>query len=170
MAGKHETVRVAAGEGRAYFVVGNLNTVKLAGEDTEGAYAVWVDTVARGSGPPPHVHHREHEDFFVLEGEFELFREGQEPLRASAGDFVHTPKGVVHTYRNVGTTIGRLLGIAVPAGFERFVAEVGQPAGGATEPLPPSGEPTPVEVESLVRTAQKYGIEIKLPPPGARTA
>lgn len=168
MAGKHETIRVAAGEGQGFFVLGTLSTVKLTGEDTGGSYAVWVDAVSPGKGPPPHRHQRECEGFFVVEGEFEIFREGQEPLRASTGDFVHTPKGVVHTYRNVGSTVGRLLGIAVPAGFERFFAEAGRPANGAADSLPPSGEPTPAEIGHVVRTAQKYGIEVKLPPPGAR--
>ena len=168
MTGKHETLHVAAGEGQAFFVLGTLSTVKVAGEDTGGAYAVWVDAVAPGSGPPPHRHHRECEGFFVLAGEFEIFREGQEPLRVSTGDFIHTPKGVVHTYRNVGSTSGRLLGIAVPAGFEGFFAEAGQPADGATEPRPPSGEPTPAELGHVIRTAQKYGIDVILPP-GAHT-
>ena len=148
-------------------MVGDLTTIKLTGEDTGGAYTVWVDTIASGSGPPPHVHHREDEDFFILEGEFEFYREGQAPLRVSRGDYIHTPKGVVHTYHNVGTAIGRMFGLAVPAGIERFYAEVGQPAGGATEPPPPAGEPSPAEIEYLIRTAQKYGAEIKLPPPGA---
>ena len=35
-----------------YAVLGTLSTVKLTGEDTDGAYAVWVDAVAPGSGPP----------------------------------------------------------------------------------------------------------------------
>ena len=165
MAEKQETTHVAASGGGAYFVVGDLTTIKLTSEDTDGAYAVWVDAVAPGSGPPPHVHHQEHEDFYILEGEFEFHREGQEPLRATAGDFVHTPKGVLHTYWNTGTSVGRMLGIAVPAGIERFYAEVGQPADDATEPPGSSGELTPEEVEHLIQTAQKYGVEVRLPPP-----
>jgi quercetin dioxygenase-like cupin family protein len=163
MTEKPETTRVAASQGWSYIVVGDLTTIKLTSEDTGGAYAAWVDTIAPGSGPPPHVHHREHEDFFILEGEFEFYREGQVPLRVSAGDYVHTPRGVVHTYRNAGTSVGRMLGIAAPAGIERFYAEVGEPAHGATEPPGLIGEPTPEELEHLVQTARKYGVEFVLP-------
>jgi hypothetical protein len=113
------------------------------------------------------THNREDEDFFILEGEFEFSREGQEPLRGLAGDFVHTPKEVAHTFRNVRTTVGRLLTIAVPAGMDQFFAEAGQPADSAAELPPQSGRPTPEEIEHVIRIAQKHGIEIKLPPASA---
>lgn len=159
-----EVIYVPSGAGDSFLVVGDLNTVKLSGNDTGGAYALWINAVAPGNGPPPHVHHREHEDFFILEGEFEIYREGQPSLRAGPGDFVHTPQGVTHTYRNIGTTVGRLLGLAVPAGIERFFAEVGQPVSGMTEPPPTLAAPTLEQVEHLLQTARRYGIEIKLPP------
>jgi mannose-6-phosphate isomerase-like protein (cupin superfamily) len=161
VATKRESIRVAADEGQALVVVGIPHRIKLTGAETEGAYTAWIDTVPPGSGPPPHVHHREDEDFFILEGEFEIFREGEPPLRASAGDLVHSPRGAVHTYRNVGTTVGRMFQVAVPAGIEHFFAEVGQPGSGEGHAPHP---PTAAEVEYLIRTAEKYGIEIKLPP------
>jgi hypothetical protein len=64
---------------------------------------------------------------------------------------------------------GRMLGITVPAGTERFYAEVGDPAHGATERPGLTGEPTPEELEHLVQTAWKYGIEIMLPPSETET-
>jgi mannose-6-phosphate isomerase-like protein (cupin superfamily) len=161
MAQSSEVIYVPSGAGEGFLVVGDLNTVKLSGKDTGDAYAVWINAVAPGNGPPPHVHHREHEDFFILEGVFEIYREGQPPLRVGPGDFVHTPKGVTHTYRNIGTAVGRLLGLAVPAGIERFFAEVGQPAPGMTEPPPTLAAPTPEQVDYLLQAARKYGIEIK---------
>lgn len=160
MAEEQETIRIASGEGRRYVVAGDLTTVKLTGEETGGAYSVWVDAVAPGSGPPLHVHHREHEAFYILEGEFEFHREGQAPLRATAGDFIHTPKGVPHTYRNAGGAVGRMLGLASPAGIERFYAEIGRRADDLTEPPGMSAEPTPEEIEHLVETAKKYGAEV----------
>jgi mannose-6-phosphate isomerase-like protein (cupin superfamily) len=166
MADKRAAYHLGAGDGKAILVVGDVNVIKVSGEDTDDAYTVWVNIVAPGNGPPPHVHHREHEDFFVLDGEFEIVREGQEPLRASTGDFVHTPKGVMHTYRNIGSSEGRLLALAVPAGIERFFAEVGELVDGATRPRPLSGEPPREEIERLARAAEKYGIELRLPAGG----
>jgi quercetin dioxygenase-like cupin family protein len=160
-----ETTHVPTGAGAALEVLGELVTFKTVGADTGGAYAVWEDTVPPGGGPPPHVHHREDEAFYVLEGEFEFFRQGQPPLRATAGDYVRTPVGVPHTFTNVGATTGRLLALAAPAGIERFFSEVGRPvAPGAAAPAAPAGPPTPEQVAHVVRVARDYGIEVLGPP------
>jgi mannose-6-phosphate isomerase-like protein (cupin superfamily) len=160
-----ETTHVPAGTGEALDVLGDLVTLKTVGADTGGAYAVWEDTVPPRGGPPPHVHHREDESFYVLEGEFEFFRQGEAPLRAAAGDWVRTPRGVAHTFTNVGQTTGRLLAVAVPAGMERFLAAVGRPVAAGEAPAPRAGPPPPEQVAHVVRTAQQYGVEIFAPPP-----
>jgi mannose-6-phosphate isomerase-like protein (cupin superfamily) len=160
----HETTHVPAGAGQALDVLGDLVVIKTVGAGTGGAYAVWEDTVPPGGGPPPHVHHREDEAFYVLEGEFEFFRLGQPPVRAAAGDYVRTPKGVAHTFSNVGPTTGRLLVIAAPAGMEHFFAAVGRPVAAGEAPAPPAGPPTPEQIEHVVRVAQQYGLEFLAPP------
>jgi mannose-6-phosphate isomerase-like protein (cupin superfamily) len=58
---------LGAGEGRSVWVVGDRYTVKAAGEDTGGAFALVEALVPPGGGPPPHIHHREDEAFYVLE-------------------------------------------------------------------------------------------------------
>ena len=154
-----ESSYVAPGQGRSLTVLGDAVHIKVAGQETGGAYAVWEDAVRPGAGPPPHRHSREHEDFYVLEGEFEFLREGQEPLRASAGGYVHTPRGVLHTFKNVGDSPGRLLVIAAPAGIEGFFAEVSEGVGQLT------GPPTPEQIGFVVAAAARHGIEIKGPTP-----
>lgn len=147
----------AAGAGAAYWVGADHVTIKASGEDTEGAYALVDVIVPPGAGPPPHIHHREDEAFSILEGEFE-FLAGDKTVRVVAGDFIHAPKNVIHTYRNVGLSPGRMLVVASPPGFERFVAEVGVPVTeGASPPQ------TPPDVAEFVRVAASYGIEILLP-------
>ena len=61
-----------AGKGRAVWVVGDHYTVKCSGDDTGGAFTLIEVLVPPGSGPPPHIHRREDEMFYVLEGEFEI--------------------------------------------------------------------------------------------------
>src|SRR5262249_32876090 len=58
-----------AGEGRTIAVVGDVYRFLATGEDTDGKYALWEAFVPPGGGPPPHVHSREEEGFYVLEGE-----------------------------------------------------------------------------------------------------
>jgi len=51
-------------------IFGDLVTVKLSGKDTGGAYAVMENVTQPKAGPPLHVHHREDEGFFVIEGDY----------------------------------------------------------------------------------------------------
>jgi quercetin dioxygenase-like cupin family protein len=148
------------GEGKTVWVVGtDLVTFKATGEETGGAFALFDSLVLPGGGPPPHVHTREAESFYVLEGEFE-FLDGERWIQASAGSFVHVPKGCLHTLKNAGEDVGRLLTLVVPAGLDEFFEEVGAPGTDISTP-PPFG---PREIGSLLETAGRYGIEIPPPP------
>lgn len=142
------------------WVLGDLYGIKAKSEDTGGAYALFETTVTPGlPGPPPHIHHREDEAFYVLEGEIEFNVEGNSGT-AGPRYFVNIPKGTLHTFRNAGTMPARILALVAPGGFEGFFAEVGEPA---TDPTsPPAGPP---DVEKVVATTPKYALEIP-PPPG----
>ena len=106
---------VPEGEGKKVWSVGtDLITFKATGEDTGGAFALFDMLVLPGGGPPPHIHTRESESFYVLEGEFE-FLAGDEWIKASPGSFVHVPKGALHTLKNAGSEVGRLLTLVAPA-------------------------------------------------------
>ncbi|HEV2743820.1 MAG TPA: cupin domain-containing protein [Rubrobacter sp.] len=85
---------------------------------------------------------------------------GGDGFRAGAGSFVHLPRGVIHSYRNVGTGPARFLTLMVPAGLEKFFEEVGKPGTDVSSP-PPVGEE---DIDKLLALAPKYGVEI--PPPG----
>lgn len=146
------------GEGTTVWMVGtDLITFKATGEDTGGAYALFDSLVLPGGGPPPHIHHREAESFYVLEGEFE-FLAGDRWIKAAPGSFVHVPKGSLHTLKNAGDRVGRLLTFVVPAGLDRFFEEVGEPGTDISSP------PGPPDVEKLLKTAERYGIEFPPPP------
>lgn len=110
-------------------------TFKASGEDTGGAYSLTDSMVPPQGDPPPHIHHREDEAFRVLEGELEVLV-GDNKFKAGVGSFVHLPKGVLHSYQNVGTGPARLLTLMVPAGLERFVEEVGNPGTELSSPRP----------------------------------
>jgi mannose-6-phosphate isomerase-like protein (cupin superfamily) len=111
--------------------------------------------------PPLHVHRREDEVFQILEGEIEFHLAGQPPARALPGTCVCAPRGVPHTYRVVSDVPARTLVTVVPAGFDRFVRDAGEPARGAVLP-PQDAEP---DMARLMRAADDAGIEI-LGPPG----
>jgi quercetin dioxygenase-like cupin family protein len=120
---KDRTKHVAPGEGKALWVAGDLVTLKVVGEDTDGAILLGEEVSPPGGGPPPHIHHREDETFYVLEGEYE-FLVGERTIRADAGSGVHDPRNIPHTFKNVGTTPARMLAFVTPAGFEVFLEPV----------------------------------------------
>lgn len=153
-------MQVASGDGKTLWVLGDLYEFKATSEYTGGAFALWETTTPQGNpGPPPHIHHSEDEVFYLLEGELELTVEGRASV-VGAGTFVNIPKGTLHTFRNAGTRPARFLGMVAPGGFEGFFEEVGEPARDGSSP--PAGPP---DVEKVMATAPKYGLEIP-PPPG----
>ena len=82
----------------AYSVVGDRYTFLLTGADTGGTHAVFEFYVPAGSGSPPHVHQREDEAFYVVDGEFEFTVAG-EPVRVAAGGFLLGRRGVPHNFQ-----------------------------------------------------------------------
>ena len=147
------------GTGTRLWVAGFLHTIKATREDTNGAFSVIEVTVPAQGGPPPHVHRREDEVLYVLDGEF-TFLAGDRVLDAGPGSYVHIPPGTLHRFENVGTTAGRLLAFFTPAGFEGFFSEVGQPAveGSVAPPLGPD------EIERTLAVAEKYGMVVPVGP------
>ncbi len=155
--GDQRGVLVPPGEGGSVWAVGDTYTFKATTENTGGALFVMEASVPPQGGPPPHVHHRTDEAFYIQEGELEMLV-GGDTYPAGAGSFVFIPKGTVHRFRNVGTRDAKMLGMMTPAGFEGFLEEIGRPAGeGAAPPT------TPEDIEKGIAAAPKYDIEI-LPP------
>jgi mannose-6-phosphate isomerase-like protein (cupin superfamily) len=94
--------------------------LKASGHSTGGALSVFETTI--DAGPPFHVHDREDECFYVLDGELSI-RCGEDAFDAAAGSFVFLPRGRPHRFWAAGTSV-RLLLIAVPGGVEDYFAEI----------------------------------------------
>ena len=143
----------------AIWFIDNLARVRVSGEDTGGTVAV-VEIEGRcGDMPPLHVHVREDETFYVLEGELSLHLPGSS-VELGSGEAFFAPRGVPHVYR-VESETARWLAISTPAGFDEFVREAGEPAG--EDALPPAGRAH--DPERLAEIAARLGIEL-LGPPG----
>jgi quercetin dioxygenase-like cupin family protein len=152
-------IALGPGEGEAYWSFGGLVLLKSTAETTNGTVAVNETLAPRGSGSPLHVHHREDEWFYVLEGEL-TFWVGGEVIEAPAGSFVFGPRDVPHTFV-VSSETARFLLVTEPAGFEAFVRAAGEPAQALEIPPAPTEPP---DVEALARLAATFGIDIIGPP------
>jgi quercetin dioxygenase-like cupin family protein len=137
-----------AGKGRVLSVLGERVTLKLTGEDSDGSCAAVEISTPPQVGPPLHVHEREDEAFYVLEGMYEI-RVGGRVIPAPPGTFAFLPRGIPHRYTNVGYRTGRLFVTITPAGFERFFEELGA-----------LGPDAPLDRERLEAIGRKYGLEI----------
>ena len=155
----HEPTLRTLTEGRTITVVGDVYRFLATGEDTNGKYAQWEAIVPPGGGPPPHVHSREEEGFYVLEGEI-TFQIGDQRVVAMAGMFANMPVGTPHSFKNESDRPAKMLISVAPAGLEKMFFEVGVPVaqGALTVPLP-----TKSEIEKMLAVAAKYGIEFRLP-------
>jgi mannose-6-phosphate isomerase-like protein (cupin superfamily) len=149
---------LASGEGDAIWFLANRMTVKATAETTGGAYGLVESLIVPGFSPPLHVHHREDEAFYVLEGELTM-RCGDRTFRAGAGAFVFLPRDVPHTFVVEGDKPARMLTLLSPGGGEGVFVDAGRPAehGG----LPPAAPP---DIETLKRVSEQYGAEIVGPP------
>jgi mannose-6-phosphate isomerase-like protein (cupin superfamily) len=136
----------------------NLVYIHVDGEQSGGAYSLSETLGARGNMPPLHVHRRNDETFYILEGDVRLFVGDREVVLAP-GQAVLAPRGVPHAYR-VESDRARWIVISSPAGYEQFVRAAGEPAPRAE--LPPAGRHS--DPAALARAAAEQGIEIIGPP------
>ena len=118
-----EPLVVKPGQNRTISPIGGDESFWLAlGSQTRGAFAIMEQSVPPGHGPRKHVHHREDESFYILEGEFG-FEVGDRQFVAGAGSFVLGPRDIPHRFWNAGKTPGRFLLILSPPGLEPFFEE-----------------------------------------------
>jgi quercetin dioxygenase-like cupin family protein len=115
-----------------YWWQGSLMEINARAEDTGSALGVLEGHFfEEGYGPPLHVHSREDEAMYVLEGQIR-FRVGDDEFVAGPGTWVWQPRGVPHTFR-VESEGARALVIFTPGGLERMLEEGGVPAGESAE-------------------------------------
>ncbi|HEX8027549.1 MAG TPA: cupin domain-containing protein [Vicinamibacterales bacterium] len=128
-----------------------------------GGQLTMVETVVRAGGEPPlHVHAREDEAFYVIEGQV-LFQRGLERITAGPGQAVLLPRGIPHGFA-VRSTTARMLLVFTPAGLEEAFRSVSVPA--ETHDLPPlaSGPPDPAALTASEHAFGDRGVTFVGPP------
>jgi quercetin dioxygenase-like cupin family protein len=146
---------IPADQGEARWWFGALAVIKATAADTGGQMTIVEVTEPPGAEAPLHVHHREDEGFWILEGDVTL-TVGDVTVEAHAGDYAFGPRDIPHSYK-VGPDGCRMLFICTPGGFEDLVIEMSQPAGSRTLPPPPEEEP---DWERIAAVAEAHGAEL----------
>jgi quercetin dioxygenase-like cupin family protein len=147
-----------AGDGEQLWFLGTLATIKVAGEASDGRFALIEFLFPRDASPPLHTHPQD-ETYIVLEGRLTV-RAGEQRFRLEAGAAGVVPMGIPHTFR-VDSDTARVLVLSTPAGLERMVRDASIPASARTLPPSDASRPSP---EALERIFRAHG-QVNLGPP-----
>lgn len=143
-------------EDRTMRFLGLPTLMRSTGETTRGAFGLlehW--TVPPGFASPYHVHRREDEAFYVIEGELAVVCDGKW-TNLGPGGYVFGPRDIPHGFKAIGIEPVRMLLMWAPAGFEGFIVELAED---------PASPPTAPDMAKLLATAAQYEIEILGPLP-----
>lgn len=143
-------VFINASEGITFEMLGTTMRLIATAAETAGRYAVLEQVTPVGWGPPRHIHSREDEIFYILEGTYEVHC-GDERRTVSAGACAILPRGIPHGFRNSGSAPARLIFVITPGGLEDYFIAVSKFG------------PTPPSPADLAKLAEPYGLTL-LPP------
>ena len=140
---------IDAGEGETFTMLGTTMRLIATGAETGGRYTVVEQVTPAGWGPPRHVHSREDEILYVLEGTYEVHC-GDVRRVVSPGASAVLPRGVPHGFRNAGSVPARLISVITPSGLEDYFIAISKF----------ESQPSPAD---LAKLAGSYGLTL-LPP------
>jgi len=145
-----------------YRYAGGTGTILIDSSQTGGAFALFEAMQMPGAEPPLHIHEREDETFYVLEGRVSVWV-GGDVHNLEAGDSIFLPRGIPHTFR-IKSRMARALNYISPAGFEEWFRTLGVPADSLD--LPAAVEPISEEIQRKAQElAPRLGVRLIGPTP-----
>jgi len=138
----------------SYWYIGHLMSILISSKDTNSSFSLIHGFEIKGLEPPPHIHTREDESFYILEGEIN-YMVGNEIFNAGRGDWVFLPRNIQHSFQVQSDQAEVLIHLS-PGGFEEYFKEMSEPAKALVIPPRPQGPP---DVKKIVETASKYGVK-----------
>lgn len=120
---------------------------KVSSMDTNNVFSVVEIITPPGKGVSVHVHQKEDELVYLLQGEIEVTL-GEQSMRAVPGVMALLPRGIPHGFTNVGDTPSVVIDTILPGAFDNYFVEMAA--------LYRSGEPTQEEIDAL---SEKYSIK-----------
>jgi quercetin dioxygenase-like cupin family protein len=151
-----------AAEGPATWALGSLFEQVASGADTGGTFGLSRVTQPAGTATPLHVHSREAEAFYLLDGSM-TYRAGEQTYQLSPGSFIYLPAGVPHAFRVTGEAPVRFLAIVVPGGLMDLYDGVGRPAAARRLPGPDEAD-LAGDIQRWLAAGSEYGLQVIGPP------
>jgi mannose-6-phosphate isomerase-like protein (cupin superfamily) len=153
-----DPVSVPSGGGEARWWSSGLAVIKATAADTDGQMTILEVTEPPDTAAPLHVHHREDEAFWILEGSA-TFEVGEQTIEARAGDYLLGPRDVPHRF-TTGPDGCRMLFILTPAGFEGVLRAISRPAASRSLPTDEAPPASDEELQRMLAAIQAHGCEL----------
>jgi mannose-6-phosphate isomerase-like protein (cupin superfamily) len=142
-------------DSKEFVLAGVVMKRLLCGEQTAGQFCLLENKSGGNTRTPIHVHAKDDEAVYVIEGEMTAVIDGQ-PRRLTVGESIFLPRGIPHQLMNISGNPCRYILIGTPALFDRFLEESGHELR-RDEVV---GPPTPEEIERLREASPRFGITL----------
>jgi quercetin dioxygenase-like cupin family protein len=136
---------------------GILSTLLATDDETGGAFDLVLSNMRSGTEPPPHIHTREHELIYVLDGKLDVYV-GNDVFQVGPGECAFLPLGRPHAWIIRSPTI-RMLVLITPGGFMKSLALMATPAGKLEIPSDSATYAT-ADLEETIKIFLKHGIRL----------
>lgn len=123
-------------------------------EQSGGVLAILDMVLPKGAEPPLHVHEKEDETFYLLEGAVQFVIDGT-PHMLEAGSALFAPLGIPHYFEILTDTV-RILTVLTPGDFWNYFMEFSEPCHEAPRVTAPA-PPTPGQIRHMAeRLSDRY--------------
>lgn len=151
----YEPLYVPAGEGAFVDLGDHQGWGKVGAQHTGNAFLFSETRSDKNGGVPPHIHHREDETFYILEGQF-VFQLGDQSVEAGPGDTIFAPRDILHAWQCTSEGGGRILILFTPGdNFQAFALAMA-----AQNASPARDMEDPAATAAFVELAARYGIDM----------
>jgi len=144
---KQQPIVVVPGGGDNLLIAGGSFIHKVSSADTNNVFSVIEIVTPPGKGVALHVHEKEDELVYLLQGEIEVTL-GDQSMKAVPGVMALLPRGIPHGFTNVGDTPSIVVDTILPGAFDNYFVEMAA--------LYRSGEPSQEAIDAL---SDKYSIK-----------
>jgi mannose-6-phosphate isomerase-like protein (cupin superfamily) len=141
---------------------GMLHSQMAGTADNNGAFDFVISTIRCGTEPPPHVHSREDEFFYVSSGEMTVYVDG-EVFIVKAGECMFLPRLKPHAWVITSEAI-RVMTLITPGGFTDALIKMSAPAERMEIPID-ADTPTyaNADLTETIKVHEQYGVRLLTP-------
>jgi len=141
---------------------GMLHSQMAGTADNNGAFDFVISRIRRGTEPPPHVHSREDEFFYVFSGEMSVYVDG-EVFTVTAGECMFLPRRKPHAWVITSEAI-HIITLITPGGFNEALIKMSAPAERMEVPTDADAATyANADLTETIKVHEQYGVRLLTP-------